>query len=98
MEPSNGKRAEPAALSAAGTGVCWQSAEGLLAVGADEPLDEVVDVACLRQATLGQLVGQFGLGQPFVRLAGLLLGLAGFFALDALGFPGLGLLGFFGLL
>ena len=60
---------------------------GLLAVGGHEPLDEVHDVARLGLATLGQLVGQFGLRQPVVGLAGLLLGLLGFFPLDALGFP-----------
>ena len=51
-----------------------EALEELLAVGADQSLDEVLDVARLRQATLGQLVGQFGLGQSLVRLAGLLLG------------------------
>ena len=69
---------------------------GLLAVGAHEPLDQVLDVARLGQATLGQLIGQFGLTQSFVRLAGLFLGLLGFFPLNAPGLAGLRLLGLFG--
>jgi hypothetical protein len=37
------------------------SAVGLLAVGAHEPLDEVLDVARLGQAPPGKLLGQFDL-------------------------------------
>src|SRR5664279_3158144 len=80
-----------------GTGVV-EKRGGLLAVGAHEPLDQVLDVARLGQATPGQLVGQFGLTQSFVRLAGLFLGLLGFFPLNAPGLAGLGLLGLFGFL
>src|SRR6476661_7118921 len=68
----------------AGAGVELSSCCWLLAVGADETLDEVPDVA--------------GLGQTLVCLAGLLLGLLGFLALDSLGLPGFGLLSRFGFL
>src|SRR6478735_8627970 len=73
----------------AGAGVELSSCCWLLAVGADETLDEVPDVAGLGQPALGQLIRQLCLGQTLVCLAGLLLGLLGFLALDALGLAGL---------
>src|SRR6478735_9078701 len=57
----------------------------LLAVGAHEALDELLDVARLRQATLGQLVGKLGLCQLLVRLASLGLGFLGGGALGLTG-------------
>src|SRR6476660_8082439 len=80
---------------AADTGVVEKRWE-LLAVGAHEALDEVLDVARLGQAPAGKLIRQLGLGQTLVGFAGLQLGLLGFFPLDALGFAGLGLFGLFG--
>ncbi len=44
----------------------------LLAIGTDEALDELLDVAGLGQATRGELVGQFSLGQTRIGFPGLL--------------------------
>ena len=62
-----------------------RTAEGLLVVGVDEALDELLHGAGLGQIPLGQLVGQLGLGQALVRLARLLLGPLGLRALGGLG-------------
>ena len=84
----------------------------LLAVCADQPLDEFLDGAGLRQVPLGEKVGQLCLGQTLVRLAGLLFRLPGrgtlsgpgllfFFSLGFLGRGGLfvrDVLGLLGLL
>ena len=67
---------------------------GLLAVGADQSLDEFFDGAGLGQFTLGEEVGQLGLGQTLVLLPGLLLGLPGRGPLGGLGLLLLLLLGF----
>jgi hypothetical protein len=64
----------------------------LLAVGADQPVDELIDGAGLGQTTLGQLIGQLDLGQPLVPFPGLLPLLPGGGPLGPLGleflFPG----------
>src|SRR3954454_16709449 len=73
----------------------------LLGVGLDEPLDELVDRAGLRQVALGGLLGQLGLGEALVALASLGLGLLASLTRRLGGVAGLltlGLLGLVGLL
>src|ERR1700733_15627644 len=60
----------------------------LAVVRLDEPLDELVDVARLGQATLGQQVAELGLGQALVALAGHRLSLPRLLTLDLGGLTG----------
>src|SRR5580704_5092932 len=86
-----------------GTGVsAWRGGQrDLLAVCLDQALHELIDVARLGQVALTKLVAQLGLGQAFVALAGLVMGVPGLLALGLASLAGqflLGLLGLVGLL